>query len=282
MLKKLKNISSKLSPEARKQSQELKKANIEALAVIESEVNRLFNELENSPEGRLPGIKFSRAIQALKDRVDGLLSPFGAQHLDLPDSKQIQAVERAFCLKTLERYAQLIPSSDKITPFATFREIFKARNAETFVQDEQLETAYQIAVRALFTHKALETILVDRMDKKIKILGENKPGDDNQERRQIATFVQNYDLCKKHQPSLASNLFLETKMSELAAFLFFQDQIVILESGNHLPTPQLVEYTNYWMGYLNDLSAEEQHTRIELIRLADRCSMLNNAIIQSA
>ncbi len=274
MLKKLKNISSKLSPEARKQSQELKKANIEALAVIESEVNRLFNELENSPEGRLPGIKFSKAIQALKDRVDGLLSPFGAQHLDLPDSKQIQAVERAFCLKTLERYAQLIPSSDKITPFATFRQIFKARNAETFAQDEQLETAYQIAVRALFTHKALEATLVDRMDKKIKILGENKPSDDNQERRQIATFVRNYDLCKKHQPSLASNPLLETKMAEIEAILFFQDQITMLESGNHLPSPQLIEYTDYWTNHLNYLSAEEQQTRMVLIQLADQCSSI--------
>lgn len=280
MLNKLKNISSKLSPEARKQAQERNKAKSEALAIIESEVNRIFNELENIADGRLPGIKFSRAIQSMKDRIDGILIPFNISHQDLPEATQIQSLEKGFRLKTLERYNELIPSSDTITPFATFREIFKARDGHAFAQDKELESAYQLAARALFSHKALESTLVDRMEKKIKILGETKATDDNQERRQITTLVQNYNLCKTHQPSLASNTFLETKIAEIEAILYFQEHIAHLEAGTIQPNQQLNEYINHWMVYLNELSAEEQQARMVLIQVADQCSMLNNTALQ--
>lgn len=280
MLDRFKKLTETVKAPSVKPGEKMRLCN-EAAAAIEDEVHEISEQLENVPENRLPNVKIMRSIRLLRERVNTILAPVGLRNRDIPEGEEIVRLVVEFKRLTLERYEKLIANSMELTPFATFSELYKASVGETGEPFEQLASAYQKALIALFSHPAFESTLLGRMDKKIEMMSRASTDRSDQERMKVELFLKHYEVNKNLNPKLSENDLLEMKMAELEAVLFFKEQTEILEGGNFMASDELVEYITYWTDFLSGLSEEEQRVRMPLIEVVNRCSQANNKVLEA-
>jgi len=249
------------------------------IAMIEDGQREIQFAIDSIPEKRLPSKKIKKSIQDLRESTEIELNAVGVdlskvKELGIIDDLEIQS-RRA----TLQRYSLLISKDKDITPYATFYELHKAFSGTPQSGIEEVKEAYNIAVRALFTHPEIANALIVRLEKNSQILGEEGDRHTNSHRNRIELFLENYEELSKHNPDLAKNKDLESVMLELEAIVFLQEQAVVLNSGEKYASEEFIDYINYWAGYLSELPEEEQMKRYTIIQAVETCSALNNATI---
>jgi len=263
-----------------KQAKQTSALKNEAISFLASEIESLYQQLESVPQDRVPGIKITRNVTQLKERLNDLLQPAGKRFSDLKEYTEILKFEVECKKLALERYAQLIPESTAITPFATYWEIYKTA---AFTQpNQELNDRFNAALRALFTHPQFESTLLGRLNKKLAALVQNAAFENDSESARIRLFIENYDSTKVHNANLIKNISIETGIQELEAVIYFIDQTRLLRAGKTTPNDELAENINHWMHYLNELSAEQQQQKMPLIQAADWCSEAYNAALTPA
>ena len=253
----------------------------QASNLIRNELGDVFEQVKAIPAVGLPGRKVHNLIQQLKDRANAILVPAKMSFLDLPEREEVRSLEIAYKETVLKCYIDYIAGAERVSPFATFNEIFDARFVEgdpAGEVDATLNMLFEEAVNRLFAHPSFVEDLLDKLEKKMSIIGQKPMGGMDRERQRMAAFLVEFELHKDHNPDLIDNTEIEVKIGEMDALLFFQEQTEMLMSGEYEASDDLIEYINNWMGYLNELSLAEQREKKLLIEAADRCSMAHNAV----
>ncbi|NQZ78634.1 MAG: hypothetical protein HRT61_21345 [Ekhidna sp.] len=276
MIKTLKSVSRLLPTQALGKSAEVQNAKKEAEELMQRELHMVLEKLKQVPEDRLPSPKIAKSLSILKGTVSGMLQSVGKELVDLSEASKIDEVDDLRKKLSLERYASLVSSADKVTPFATFYEIRKLVD-EADLKKPELYKAYGDALSALFGHNVFEETLLGRISKKTTILGESAGDDSNMERKKVVVFLENYSVCKALNPSLQKNANLEAAIDELTSIVYLQNQKQALIDGTMVPTVEVKQYINNLMVYLNGLTAKAQQNKIVLLTAADECSEAFNA-----
>ena len=249
-------------------------------AVVQAQAAEFREEIDAIPIGSLASSELRQKLEKLREEVVSSMAEFEITPDELEVLEVMQNTDILVRRAILRRYATLLPKHPKIAPVTFFYEILRAFQGCPRIAYADLKEFYFLAVKALFEHKDFEKNLAGKLNEKMQILGAEGDASLNVERRKIEVFLKEYSDWKSFNPSLGKNKELESYVAELEAVIYLQEQAEVLASGTAEATSELIDFIDYWANYLNSLPPEYQQEKEVVIAAVERCSLLNNEIVE--